>query len=216
MRPYLAIIKDSFRAAMASRVLYVLLLLITLLLVALAPLHMRETLDWELKREANIKYPDRLLRRIVERRDSDRDPGIVRIWEMLPEKTQKKMLEIMERPEGEGLEDPDIPGSSPKVIEDIHTYEELITELNTIIEDRNFYQAEDWDNRNLPDEATALIEQGVEGLSDIRVKRLNRLLVATAVTPTIDTGDSTALDFYYAIWQIPINISVTHQQFAQR
>ncbi len=215
MRPYIAIIKDSFRAAMASRVLYVLLLLITLLLVALAPLHMRETLDWELKREANIKYPDRLLRRIVERRDSVSDPGIVRIWEMLPEKTRGKMLEIMERPEGEGLEDPDVPGSSPKVIEDIHTYEELISELNIIIEDPTFYRAEDWNNRNLPDEATALIGQGVDGLSDIRIKRLNRLLIATAVTPTIDSGNSTALDFYYAIWRIPINVSVTHQQFAQ-
>ena len=215
MRPYLAIIKDSFRAAMASRVLYVLLLLITMLLVALAPLHMRETLDWELKREANVKYPDRLLRRIVERRDTTRDPGIARIWEMLPEKTQQKMLEIMERPEGEGLEDPDIPGSSPKVIEDIHTYEELISELNTIIEDRSFYREQDWENRNLPEEATELIGQGVAGLSDIRVKRLNRLLIATAVTPTIDTGTSTALDFYYAIWRIPINVSMTHQQFAQ-
>ena len=112
MRPYLAIIKDSFRAAMASRVLYVLLLLITLLLVALAPLHMRETLDWELKREANVRNPDRLMRRIVERRDSKRDPGIVRIWEMLPAKTKEKMIEIVERQEGEGLEDPDIPGCS--------------------------------------------------------------------------------------------------------
>lgn len=215
MRPYIAIIKDSFRAAMASRVLYVLLLLITLLLVALAPLHMRETLDWELKRESNVRNPDRLVRRIVERRDSERDPGIVRIWEMLPSGTQEKMIELVERPEGEGLEDPDIPGAPPKVIEDIHTYEELITELNTIIEDRSFYRSEDWENRNLPDEATELIALGVDGLSDIRSKRLNRLLIASAVTPTIETGDATALDFYYAIWRIPINVSVTHQQFAQ-
>ena len=38
MRPYLAIIKDSFREAFASKVLWVLLALITLLLIALAPL----------------------------------------------------------------------------------------------------------------------------------------------------------------------------------
>ena len=55
----------------------------------------------------------------------------------------------------------------------------------------------------------------MDGLSEVRAKRLNRLLIATAVTPTIETGNATALDFYYAIWRIPINISVTHQQFAQ-
>ena len=48
MRPYFAIIKDSFRAALASRVLYVLLIFITLLLLVIAPLHIRETLDWQL------------------------------------------------------------------------------------------------------------------------------------------------------------------------
>jgi len=42
MRPYFAIIKDSFREAMASRVLWVLLGLISIVLVALAPLTYRE------------------------------------------------------------------------------------------------------------------------------------------------------------------------------
>ena len=177
MRPYIAIIKDSFRAAMASRVLYVLLLLITLLLLALAPLHLRETLDWELSREVHVKSPDRLVRRIVDRRDSKRDLGIVRIWEMLPSGTQKKMIEIVERPDDEAVEDPNVPGATPKVIEDIHTYEEVISELNNIIEDPTFYRAEDWEDKNLPDEATDLIGLGVENLSEIRMKRLNRLLI---------------------------------------
>ena len=42
MRPYLAIIKDSFREALASRVLWVLLALITVTLLAFAPLTYRE------------------------------------------------------------------------------------------------------------------------------------------------------------------------------
>jgi hypothetical protein len=41
MRPYLAVILDSFRAALASRVLWILLVLITLFLAALAPLSLR-------------------------------------------------------------------------------------------------------------------------------------------------------------------------------
>ena len=215
MRPYLAIIKDSFRAAMASRVLYVLLLLITLLLIVLAPLHMRETLDWELNRQTNLRNPERLLRRIVERHDQEGEKPIARIWELLPAKTRDKMVEIVERPEGTGLDDPDVPGAPPKVIEDIHTYEELIVQLNQIIENPDFYRAEDWEGRNLPSEAEDLIDQGVDRLSEIRGKRLNRLLVSTAVSPAIDTGSATALDFYYAVWRIPITVGRTHQQFAK-
>ena len=104
MRPYLAIIKDSFRAAMASRVLYVLLFLITVLLAAIAPLHMRETLDWEVKNQVNVDA-DRLLRRIAERHDKEGEKPIARIWELLPEKTRKKMTEIIERPEDQGEEE---------------------------------------------------------------------------------------------------------------
>jgi len=43
MRPYLAIIIDSFRAALASRVLYIMLALITLLFLIVGPLHLTET-----------------------------------------------------------------------------------------------------------------------------------------------------------------------------
>src|SRR5258708_7444053 len=42
MRPYFAVLKDSFREAFASRVLWVLLILTTLLLLALAPLGLKD------------------------------------------------------------------------------------------------------------------------------------------------------------------------------
>ena len=42
MRAYLAVIKDSFREALASRVLWILLVLITLLLLSLAPLGVKD------------------------------------------------------------------------------------------------------------------------------------------------------------------------------
>ena len=44
MRPYLAIIKDSFREATASRVLWVLLGVITIILLLIAPLGVRAKL----------------------------------------------------------------------------------------------------------------------------------------------------------------------------
>jgi hypothetical protein len=90
MRPYLAIIKDSFRAAMASRVLYVLLLLITILLIALAPLQMRETLDWKLNSDTNLRgsRPGLVLRQLVNDKDSK---PTSRVWELLPESVKSRM-----------------------------------------------------------------------------------------------------------------------------
>ena len=212
MRPYLAIIKDSFRAAMASRVLYVLLLLITLLLVAIAPLHLRETLDWRLSSDFNVRNPDRLVRRIVE--DQDSKKPVTRIWSLLSKRIKKQITDIVERKE-EDSDRGEIPGAPPASFEDIITQQDLIEELNTIISNRDFYRPEDWENRVIPSEAEEFIESGVKGLSDIRSKRLNRLLVSTALSPTIDTGDATALSLRYAIWEFPFPISMTHQQFAQ-
>ncbi len=200
---------------MASRVLYVLLLLITLLLIALAPFHVRETLDWELKRQANVKQPERLLRQVVQLHDQEGEKPVARIWELLPRETRDKMIEIVERPEDTGPESSEDPGMTPQVIEDSHTCDELIVQLNAIIKNPDFYRAEDWEDRNLPNEADDLIASGVSGLSEIRTKRLNRLLISAAVAPAIDPGGATALDFFYAIWRIPVTVGITHQQFAQ-
>jgi ABC-type transport system involved in multi-copper enzyme maturation permease subunit len=213
MRPYLAIIKDSFRAAMASRVLYVLLLLITLLLLALAPLHLSETLDWQLSRESNVRNPDRLLRRLVECKEDPSATEIKRIWELLPDSLRQRMVKIVERPD-EGPQTTLTPGQPSNFVVDMQTQEELIKQLNEIIENPKFYRESDWSGQRLPSEAQGLIDQGVDNLSAIRVKRLNRLLVAKAVSPMIDTGNASALDFSYGPWRIPFPISATHQQFA--
>ena len=52
MRPYLAVIKDSFREARSSRVLWILLALITLLLLALLPL------SWERQLTTGLRQYD--------------------------------------------------------------------------------------------------------------------------------------------------------------
>ena len=207
MRPYIAIIKDSFRAAMASRVLYVLLVLITLLLLAISPFHVRETLDWELG-EANVRSPDRMVRRIVSGKS---EMPIAAIWESFSSSTQEKMIEIVDGKDEEDEEN-DIPGMS-KPERDMLTYREVINELNETIEDSDFYQAEDWEKTLLPSEAEELKKSG--SLTDVRSKRLNRLLIATALSPEIETGKDTALEFFYAIQSLIGPIGMTQGQFAQ-
>ena len=49
MRPYLAILKDSFREAMVSRVLWVLLVLATLMLALILPISLTEDVAYLLQ-----------------------------------------------------------------------------------------------------------------------------------------------------------------------
>ena len=104
MRPYFAIIKDSFRAALASRVLYVLLIFITLLLLVIAPLHIRETLDWQLpERGLNSEGIAKVL---VERQGQPKEAVMTRIWELLPDEDNLKdrLIAVVEKGETEEIE----------------------------------------------------------------------------------------------------------------
>ncbi|MEQ1906306.1 MAG: hypothetical protein ABL888_19135, partial [Pirellulaceae bacterium] len=79
-RPYLAIIKDAFRATIASRVLYVMVGLIVLVLAVLAPLQLRETLDWEVSRQGLEASTEDILKEIADKKDNSRYPIVTRIW----------------------------------------------------------------------------------------------------------------------------------------
>src|SRR5205823_3711262 len=103
MRPYLAIIKDSFREALASRVLWVLSGLIALLLVALAPLGYGLNLTGELTWGDVADGPElvgRLRRAFAAEQPS---PGH-RIWSLLDDDTKAKLSKLQNVEQGEGRE----------------------------------------------------------------------------------------------------------------
>lgn len=200
---------------MASRVLYVLLLLITLLLCVLAPLHIRETLDWKLELEANVKGR-LLIDRLVERRQQNTAVG--RIWELLPEATQAKLLEFVANRQADDQDSADtgnLENQFERMGREIELSNELIEKLNEIIQQRDFYRSEDWPARYTAGEITELLDVGVDKLSDVQVYRLNRLLIAAAVYPAIESGSQSAIQLRYAIWEIPIPIRMSQPQFAQ-
>lgn len=195
---------------MASRVLYVLLILITLLLIALSPLHINESLDWRLATDVNVYKPNALLRKIVAQNQTE--PPAVRVWSMLSGSLKQRITKIAD----DQTNADEKPNGEPQLaIKNLFVYEELVEELNRIISIRDFYHSEDWQDRVLPAEAKELIDSGVGGLSEIRSKRLNRLLLAEAFSGLIDSGNSSALTIHYAIWEFPVPVAMTHQQFAQ-
>ena len=231
MRPYLAIIKDSFRAALATKVLYVLLGLITILLLAIAPFHLKETVEWKLNwrwsppgaqesQANNVVNPKKIVERLVEGHDKPNEKRLTRIWELLPEGLQEKLTSQVSSDEASLDETDDAkdegPGLSPQLRKLNREYGELVDALNKIIENPGFYRADDWKDRALSDEADELVSLGIGRLSTNRQRRLNRLLLAAALSPYVTRGE-TALDFYYGPWRVEIfsQRGFTQQSFSQ-
>jgi hypothetical protein len=93
MLMYLAVIKDSFREAMAYRVLWIVLALITLLLMSIAPLGYREELTWRLGENDVREWPD-LMVMVREQAEIDKPSPVRRLWLGLDEDMQKRLRQV--------------------------------------------------------------------------------------------------------------------------
>ena len=230
MRQYLAIIKDSFRAAMASKVLYVLLALITLLLVALAPFRYVETLDWKLVYQQHIKDPAALVEQILDKKDDPGRPEVGRIWERLPA-SLKRNLEATRKANAADEtdasdDDSNDSGASgmPKSMQEqqknrgtFFTHQKLIDELNELIKDPEFYREQDWKRMRLSGEAKALKEALDAGLSSRQSRRLNRLLIGRAFRSSISRGEATSMSAWYGPWAFEmLDVPTSQAQFGSQ
>lgn len=222
MRPYFAIIKDSFRAALASRVLYVLLIFITLLLLAIAPLHIRETLDWQLPERGLDSLG--IAKALVERQGKPDEAVMTRVWELFPDEDnfKEQLIVLVEKGETEEVEpETDDEGGRQgrrrrENSESSGVGQDLIDGLNSVIENPNFYVAADWKNKLLNLEAKELIDSGYDQLSEVEVKRVNRLLLSSAFSrKLIPQGEDSAIEFCYAIWSPIDPLPMSQQQLSK-
>src|SRR5262249_36656343 len=93
MRPYIAIIKDSFREALASRVLWIMTGLIAVLLLALAPIGYNVNLTGEINWGEIADAPQLVTRLHRDADSSEPSPG-KRIWSLLDDETRKKLTDL--------------------------------------------------------------------------------------------------------------------------
>src|SRR5262245_61664072 len=93
MRPYLAVLKDSLREALVSRVLWVTTGLIGLLLLALAPIGYKLNLTGEITWGEIADGPG-LAGRLHRDSLSDQPSPGRRIWSLLDDDTRKKLEEF--------------------------------------------------------------------------------------------------------------------------
>ncbi len=204
MRPYLSIIKDSFRAATASRVLYVLLICITVLLVLLAPIWIKEELDWEIRSPQHVRNPDALAKRLAGDGPLEHEKLVHHIWGFFPANLQQDLTRFFEK--DQAAERNPNPGQEDTFGEEGSIarqtmWNKAIAQLNRIITEETVYDAEVFSGRLLIAEAEGYIERGVDNLNDAQKRRLNRLLVERALgSAIIRSGPASSLTLSYAIW----------------
>jgi hypothetical protein len=164
MRPYLAVLKDSFREALASRVLWILILLITLVLLLVAPLGVTEEKSSKLGR-SSVRNWSALVEKIDQELRTDGSSPGSQIASRLSTPLKTELDEALK-------------SSPPEIPVDV--LETLIDELNGILADPTFHDAAAWSNTDLGDEARDLLARGVGRLNEDEVTHLNRLLLKAA------------------------------------
>src|SRR5688572_12590838 len=166
MRPYLAIIKDSFREALASRVLWILLSLITLKLLLLAPLGIRLNLTTDFTWGDIVEAP----RLVASLQRASLIPGPSpgkRIWSLIDEPAREKVLKLRQVEEGDNRE----------FFQGMNALRDALAD---VMKRRDMYDAEAWEGVSPAKECREYLERPRDSLSKDELARMNRLLVEAA------------------------------------
>ncbi len=180
MRPYLAVIKDSFREALASRVLWIMLLLIVVFLGAIAPFGWKETLAFHV-------YPDDI-RRVDEftttlsRPATKTDPTTAQLSEYFDEEVLKKTDSRREK-FGQRLK--------------------LAEALTDAIESDDLFTPDALEKIEFEDEGNALRSLGTKRSPD-QSSRLNRLALAKIYPRFIKQAPDGTVAFHWGGFELGI------------
>jgi len=175
MRPYLAIIKDSFREALHSYVLWALIVVLSSILLLLAPFSYSEQLV------GNLPWGDvaewrLLLISIKEGSQSEGPSPSKHIYGMLDEELQRKIDRLWEDLQA----DEEVENEANLGLRIVEVCTELHAELNRLLEEEDLYDARAWADVELTDEAQELVAKDSDELSQARLRRRNRLLLEAA------------------------------------
>jgi ABC-type transport system involved in multi-copper enzyme maturation permease subunit len=190
MRPYIAIIKDSFREALASRVLWIFTGVIVLVLLGLAPLGYQHNLTGSFAWGDIVEAPQ-LAERLKEDGDKEKPSPGKRIWSLLDEDAKKK-IEAMAKV---GTDEKRREREGRVVMAGMGA---LRTGLNKLIERRDFYDAVVWGDVSLPKEAKDFLSRGADKLSKAELARMNRLLIEAAFPAHFNWRPNDSISIAYA------------------
>jgi hypothetical protein len=189
MRPYLAIIKDSFREALASRILYIVLILITLLLLVIAPLTFRQELTIGLRGGDVDQWPE-LIEKLKEGELASKPTPAKRMWQLLTPDDQKLIKDFKRLKKQPQLKD---------VNEFTSNIREVGKALDKLIKRTDLYDKESFRSVTLSFEGRRLVSSGVDKLDEQDVKRLNRILFESSFPGLVAVSPSTSMQLRYSL-----------------
>jgi hypothetical protein len=197
MRPYLAVFKDSFREALASRVLWILLILTTVLLLAVAPLAIKDHRPTRLNANSVFDWAGLITKLKDQAAGSENSPG-KHLWTLFASDV-KRQLEALPENAGTDPVPPELTGA-------------IVAELNRLLSERLMYDAAAWQGIEIGEEATRFVHRGTDRLSDEELARLNRMLLESAFPEEIARSTKSEIYLAYFGWKLGEPLSMSRSQ----
>jgi ABC-type transport system involved in multi-copper enzyme maturation permease subunit len=197
MRAYLAILRDSFREALSSRVLWILIILTSLFLLALIPLGISE--------QAGSLLIDGDLRRAGELAKK-----LARAGDLAEQSAGKHLYGQL----SSGLRDAIRKETDASGEDFSQTGWRLRNELNSLLKNHDFYNQDKWAGVTLGPEATDLRAKGLNQLDDEQLARFNRLGLQAAYPEHIRKARRKQIQLSYGPWELGLPLPFPRNQLA--
>lgn len=185
MRPYLAIIKDSFREAMASRILWILILLTSFLLLVLAPLSYRlaMTISFDI---GDLMDPLKLTHQLYEAGQQEGTTPAKVVWEAISQNGRDDIAGLAKRT-AQRVEGGEIFAMS------------IVARaaINDVIKKSDLYDEKVWKGVRFDKETEELTTRKPESLSADERQRRNLLLIQAAFPGVFRSGPAKSISITY-------------------
>jgi len=195
MRPYLTVIYDSFHEAFVSRVLYMLLLALTLVLLMIAPLGYESKRMVTLHRMSVRDVPAFVVQLRQQAGEEGANPG-------------KRILALAGGPLKELVEAKGDTKFSGGQVNDV------VEGLNEVLTQEEFYSEAAWEEVKLGEETKVMLKQGPENLSGDDLTYFNRLLMRDAYPVHLGNVPAEQLYLTYPLLWEPLPLPLTQDMFA--
>ena len=197
MKPYLAIIRDSFHAALASRVLWIAFVAIWLVLAALAPFGYQEDLTTDFRGARDLANRSRL-RGLLAQGLTDpelADTAVGRLAAVMPENIAEELMVVSEGKETT-----------------LRT-SKYADALNKCLDDESWYDEEAWTSTLRLAELRELDELADEELDESKRRRRARLRIEAAMPGVFATRSAKSISLTYAGFDFPAELAVDKTRF---